>query len=99
VTQSLNNAGILIDDQDSDAGRFDITVPREVLTGGKGGILCRITFSCGSRSEREYTLLMSEPVATDKGQAIKVYVLQNGQLLADPDRAQELLVVIREFAT
>jgi outer membrane protein assembly factor BamC len=99
VTQSLNNAGILIDDQDSDAGRFDITVPREVLTGGKGGILCRITFSCGSRSEREYTLLISEPVATDKGQAIKVYVLQNGQLLADPDRAQELLVVIREFAT
>jgi hypothetical protein len=100
VTQSLNNAGILIDDQDNDAGRFDITVPREVLTGGKGGgFLCRVTFSCGSPSDREYTLLMSEPVATDKGQAIRVYVLQNGQLLADADRAQELLVVIREFAT
>lgn len=100
VTQSLNNAGVLINDQDSDAGRFDITIPREVLTGGKGdGLFCRMTFSCGSRGTRDYTLLMSEPVATQRGEAIKIYVLQNGQLVADADQAQEILVVIREFAT
>lgn len=100
VTQSLANAGVVINEQDSEAGRFDITIPADVLTGKKGGgFLCRLTFSCGSRGAKDYTLLMSEPTATDKGQVIKVYVLQNGQLLADLDRAQEILVVIREFAT
>lgn len=99
VTQSLDNAGILINEQDNAAGRFDITIPGEVLSGKNGSVLCRLTFSCGRGGERDYTLLMSEPVATEKGQAIKVYVLQNGQLLADADRAQEVLVVIREFAT
>ncbi len=100
ITQSLNNAGVVVKQQDSQAGRFDITIPREVLTGKKGGgFLCRVTFSCGSRGARDYTLLMSEPMDTAKGAAIKVYVLQNGQLLTDADRAQEVLVVIREYAT
>lgn len=99
VTQSLGNAGVLINDQNSDAGRFDITIPREVLTGKKGGgLLCRITFSCG-RLDEDFTLLMSDPMETDNGQAIKLFVLQNGQLLTDADRAQEVLVLIREFAT
>ena len=100
LTQSLRNAGVLINSEDSDAGRFDITIPNEVLTGKKrGGILCRVTFSCGSQNETNVTLLMSEAIATDKGDAYKIFVLQDGQLMADADKAQEILVMIREFAT
>ena len=100
LTQSLRNAGVLINSEDSDAGRFDISIPNEVLTGKKsGGILCRVTFSCGSQNETNVTLLMSEAIATDKGDAYKIFVLQDGQLMADPDKAQEILVMIREFAT
>ena len=80
-------------------GRFDITIPREVLTGKKAAVFYAGDLSCGSRGARDYTLLMSEPMDTAKGAAIKVYVLQNGQLLTDADRAQEVLVVIREYAT
>lgn len=100
LTQSLRNAGVLINSEDSDAGRFDISIPNEVLTGKKGGgILCRVTFSCGSQNETNVTLLMSEAIATDKGDAYKIFVLQDGQLMADADKAQEILVMIREFAT
>ena len=100
LTQSLRNAGVLINSEDSDAGRFDISIPNEVLTGKKGGgILCRATFSCGSQNETNVTLLMSEAIATDKGDAYKIFVLQDGQLMADADKAQEILVMIREFAT
>ena len=100
LTQSLRNAGVLINSEDSDAGRFDISIPNEVLTGKKsGGILCRVTFSCGSQNETNVTLLMSEAIATDKGDAYKIFVLQDGQLMADADKAQESLVMIREFAT
>ena len=35
LTQSLRNAGVLINSEDSDAGRFDISIPNEVLTGKK----------------------------------------------------------------
>ena len=100
LTQSLRNAGVLINSEDSDAGRFDISIPNEVLTGKKsGGILCRVTFSCGSQNETNVTLLISEAIATDKGDAYKIFVLQDGQLMADADKAQEILVMIREFAT
>ena len=100
LTQSLRNAGVLINSEDGDAGRFDISIPNEVLTGKKGGgILCRVTFSCGSQNETNVTLLMSEAIATDKGDAYKIFVLQDGQLMADADKAQEILVMIREFAT
>ena len=100
LTQSLRNAGVLINSEDSDAGRFDISIPNEVLTGKKsGGILCRVTFSCGSQNETNVTLLMSEAIATDKGDAYKIFVLKDGQLMADADKAQEILVMIREFAT
>ena len=100
LTQSLRNAGVLINSEDSDAGRFDISIPNEVLTGKKsGGILCRVTFSCGSRNETIVTLLMSEAIATDKGDAYKIFVLQDGKLMEDADKAQEILVMIREFAT
>ena len=44
-------------------------------------------------------LLMSEAVSTDKGDAYKIYVLENGQLMTDADKAQQILVLIREFAT
>lgn len=100
LTRSLRNAGVLINVEDADAGRFDISIPIEVLTGEKpGGFLCRFTFSCGSRSETNVTLLISEIVATDKGNALKIFVLEGGQLMADADKAQEILVLIREFAT
>ena len=42
---------------------------------------------------------MSEAVGTEKGDAYKIYVLENGQLMSDVDKAQQILVLIREFAT
>jgi hypothetical protein len=100
LTQSLRNAGVIINSEDSDAGRFDISIPSEVLTGKKsGGFFCRITFSCGSRGESDVTLLMSGAIVTEQGEGYKISVLQDGKLMADVDRAQEILVMIREFAT
>ena len=100
LTQSLRNAGVILNAEDADAGRFDISIPSEVLTGKSGrGFFCRVTFSCGSRGETDVTLLMSEAVSTEKGDAYKIYVLQDGQLMSDVDRAQQILVLIREFAT
>ena len=100
LTQSLRNAGVILDAEDSEAGRFDISIPSEVLTGRSSTtFFCRLTFSCGSRGETSVTLLMSEAVSTDKGDAYKIYVLENGQLMTDADKAQQILVLIREFAT
>ena len=100
LTQSLRNAGVILNAEDADAGRFDISIPSEVLTGKSGrGFFCRVTFSCGSRGETDVTLLMSEAVSTEKGDAYKIYVFQDGQLMSDVDRAQQILVLIREFAT
>ena len=99
LTQSLRNAGVILDAEDADAGRFDISIPSEVLTGRSSTtFFCRLTFSCGS-GETSVTLLMSEAVSTDKGDAYKIYVLENGQLMTDADKAQQILVLIREFAT
>ena len=100
LTQSLRNAGVIINSEDSDAGRFDISIPSEVLTGKKGGgFFCRITFSCSSRGATDVTLFMSEAIATELGEGYKISVLQDGELMVDVDRAQEILVMIREFAT
>ena len=100
LTQSLRNAGVIINSEDSDAGRFDISIPSEVLTGKKGGgLFCRITFSCSSRGATDVTLFMSEAIATELGEGYKISVLQDGELMVDVDRAQEILVMIREFAT
>ena len=100
LTQSLRNAGVIINSEDSDAGRFDISIPSEVLTGKKGGgFFCRITFSCSSRGATDVTLFMREAIATELGEGYKISVLQDGELLVDVDRAQEILVMIREFAT
>ena len=100
LTQSLRNAGVIINSEDSDAGRFDISIPSEVLTGKKGGgFFCRITFSCSSRDATDVTLFMSDAIATELGEGYKISVLQDGELMVDVDRAQEILVMIREFAT
>ena len=100
LTQSLRNAGVILDAEDSEAGRFDISIPSEVLTGRSNTtFFCRLTFSCGSRGETSVTLLMSEATSTDKGEAHKIYVLENGQFMTDADKAQEILVLVREFAT
>ena len=100
LTQSLRNAGVIINSEDSDAGRFDISIPSEVLTGKKGGgFFCRITFSCSSRDATDVTLFMSEAIATELGEGYKISVLQDGELMVDVDRAQEILVMIHEFAT
>ena len=100
LTQSLRNAGVIINSEDSDAGRFDISIPSEVLTGKKGGgFFCRITFSCSSRGATDVTLFMSDAIATELGEGYKISVLQDGELMVDVDRAQEILVMIREFAT
>jgi hypothetical protein len=42
---------------------------------------------------------MSGAIVTEQGEGYKISVLQDGKLMADVDRAQEILVMIREFAT
>ena len=42
---------------------------------------------------------MSDAIVTELGEGYKISVLQDGEPMVDVDRAQEILVMIREFAT
>ena len=95
--QALENAEIEIIDLDRDTGTFNVAVDSALLTGEEGGgFFCRITFSCGdSRKDHVLQLQLSNP--TD--QVFEVNVLNpqtRGQI--DPDLAQQILLLLRDYA-
>ena len=94
--QALDNAEVEVRQVDQDLGVFDIHIPNSVFTGDEGGgFFCRLTFSCDDNSDLDVQLKVSG--SSDNYQ---VSVLdEQGARPIDPDLAQEVLVLIREFAT
>lgn len=96
--QALDNADIEIVTLDRDSGTFFVNVPTEALTGEpEQGFFCRITFSC-DRAGSAYNLLLQMTNPGSKEFDVSVYDGQT-QGRIDPDLAQQVLVMIREYAT
>ena len=95
--RAMKNADIKVNEQNSDLGEYDVTIATELFSGdASNGVLCRITFSCDNDSRRINALIqMSEDADT----GFNVIVVQDGAPMGDADKAQQILVLIREFAT
>ena len=95
--QAMKNADIQVNEQSSETGEYDVTIATELFSGeASNGVLCRITFSCDNESRRVNALIqMSE----DDDSGFNVIVVQDGAPMSDADKAQQILVLIREFAT
>ena len=97
--QSLRNAEVVevdVVEQSSDAGSIEVLLPQSLFGDDKSkGLLCRLTFSCGQASEVNVTLRMSASVESN---VFDVLVFDGEQPLADNDLAQQILVLIREYA-
>ena len=95
--QAMKNAEIEVNEQNSDAGEYDVTIATALFSGeASNGVLCRITFSCNSESRRINALIQ---MTEDADTGFNVIVVQNGAPMSDADKAQQILVLIREFAT
>ena len=98
--QSLRNAEVVevsVIQQDSDDASLQIAIPQDLFAGKSGGgLLCRLTFSCGSlNSAVKVTLKMTEGASPD---VFDVLVFDGNGPLADNELAQQILVLIREYA-
>ena len=95
--QALANAEVDITNLDRSSGLFYVELTEEVF-GGKesgGGFLCRFTFSCDTDNE-SYKLQISLENSADH---FTIRVLDEaGTLAVDPELAQQVLVLIREYA-
>lgn len=98
--QSLRNAEVIevsVIEQSSEDASLAIAIPPDVF-GGKSGrsLLCRLTFSCrGGADALNVTLKMTESLEPE---VFDVLVFDGDQPLADNDLAQQILVLIREYA-
>ena len=74
-----------------------MTIATELFSGeASSGVLCRITFSCDNESRRVNALIQM----SEEGDSVfNVIVMQDGAPMGDADKAQKILVLIREFAT
>ncbi|MEM7099385.1 MAG: outer membrane protein assembly factor BamC [Pseudomonadota bacterium] len=95
--QALANAEVDITNLDRSSGLFYVELTEEVF-GGKeagSGFFCRITFSCDADNQA-YKLQISLESTSDH---FTIRVLdQDGTLRIDPELAQQVLVLIREYA-
>ena len=93
--QALDNAEVEILNLDRQAGLFAVNIPERVFTGeeeGKG-FLCRLTFSCDEEQ------LDVQIIVEGENQDYRVSVLDaEGVAPLDADLAQQVLVLIKEFA-
>ncbi|MFQ3346570.1 MAG: outer membrane protein assembly factor BamC [Candidatus Azotimanducaceae bacterium] len=95
--QAMKNAEIEVNEQSSDAGEYDVTIATELFSGdAKGSVLCRVTFSCNSEARRINAVIQ---MSGDAESGFDVIVVQDGVPMTDADKAQKILVLIREFAT
>lgn len=96
--QALDNAKIEIVNLDRDTGSFLVRVPTELITGeDDSGFFCRITFSCNSNASA-YNLLLQLKNPGDSEFDVTVHDGESRGRI-DPDLAQQVLVMIREYAT
>jgi outer membrane protein assembly factor BamC len=95
--QSMKNAEVEVNEQNNDIGEYDVTIPTALFSGdARGSVLCRITFSCNSEARRINAVIQ---MTEDTESGFNVLVMQDGAPMRDADKAQQILVLIREFAT
>lgn len=94
--QALQNAEVEVSERDRDAGTFDVTITDAILTGSnERGFICRITFSC-NRAESHDLRINLESLGR---KTYDVSISDQKTERLDPDLAQQVLVLIREFAS
>lgn len=93
--QAMDNAELEVTSLDRDSGTFQVVIPSSVFSGDEGGgFFCRFTFSCDR--ETSYDLQLRVYGASDD---YRVSVLNaSGSAPVDADLAQQVLVMLREFA-
>ncbi len=94
--QALDNADVEITNLDREDGRFEVNIPGDLFSGieERKGFLCRVTFSCDKRAPVGVTLQVG-----GESQAYEVSVMRaDGSGPLNPDLAQQVLVLIREYA-
>lgn len=100
VGQALNRAEVDVTDQDRTAGKYFVKISDSFLVGGerKRGFFRRIFGGGGKRkSKADDNLQIAVEPAADRGYA--VYILDENARHIDREYSQELLVMIREFAS
>ena len=98
--QAVRNAGLAgitsISEDPADR-EIVIRVPRGLLIGENGrGFFCRITFSCGNKSDFRYVLKMKE--LADKADTQEVFVSRVNEMPITNELSQQILVLIKEYA-
>ena len=98
--QAVRNAGLAgitsISEDPADR-EIIISLPRGLLIGENGrGFLCRITFSCGNKSDFRYVLKMKE--LADKADIQEVFVSRVNEMPITNELSQQILVLIKEYA-
>ena len=100
VGQALNRAEVEVTNEDRAAGKYFVTISDSFLVGGerKRGFFRRI-FGGGKRKGKadDNLQIAMEPADEDAGFA--VYILDENDRHIDREYSQELLVMIREFAS
>ena len=97
--QSLRNAEVVevaVLEQSSETASIQVLLPQSLFGGDRSvGVLCRLTFSCSGADDVSVTLRMTP---SPQSEVFDVLVFDGEGPLADNDLAQQILVLIREYA-
>ena len=97
--QSLRNAEVVevaVLEQSSETASIQVLLPQSLFGGDRSvGVLCRLTFSCGGADDVNVTLRMTP---SPQSEVFDVLVFDGEEPLGDNDLAQQILVLIREYA-
>ena len=97
--QSLRNAEVVevaVLEQSSETASIQVLLPQSLFGGDRSvGVLCRLTFSCSGADDVNVTLRMTP---SPQSEVFDVLVFDGEGPLADNDLAQQILVLIREYA-
>ena len=97
--QSLRNAEVVevaVLEQSSETASIQVLLPQSLFGGDRSvGVLCRLTFSCSGDDDVNVTLRMTP---SPQSEVFDVLVFDGEAPLADNDLAQQILVLIREYA-
>ena len=97
--QSLRNAEVVevaVLEQSSETASIQVLLPQSLFGGDRSvGVLCRLTFSFSGSDDVNVTLRMTP---SPQSEVFDVLVFDGEEPLGDNDLAQQILVLIREYA-